>query len=212
MIPLTKKKILFILVMEENLPPQNFSLKNLRGSAKIDVVARTILSILPNYTNDIDLELHVIFAKTEPYLLTILDLPKRATHYDELEIAAMIRQPLNDFYDNGKLSATGDQISWQKLNNLTDYFKHIIVENYSLYYLHEQGTDFEHFSEKFATEESSCFILGGRHDISEEHEQLVLALNALKISLGKHSYLASTCTTFILFEIGKLITNKQIRK
>ena len=54
---------------------------------------------------------------------------------------------------------------------------------------------------------SNCFIFGGRHDISAEIEKLVDSIATAKISLGKRSYLASTCITFVLFELEKLEKN-----
>ena len=41
------QKILFVVILEEEPPKADFSLKNLPGESKIDVIARNILNLFP---------------------------------------------------------------------------------------------------------------------------------------------------------------------
>ena len=41
------QKILFVVILEEEPPRLDFSLKNLPGESKIDVIARNILNLFP---------------------------------------------------------------------------------------------------------------------------------------------------------------------
>ena len=79
-----------------------------------------------------------------------------------------------------------------------------IIDFKEAYYLHEKGKNINEEFSKNNLSDSYVFILGGRHDISKEHENLITKLNITKLSLGDKSYLASTCTTKVLYHLEKL--------
>ncbi len=194
-------KLRFILLMEENLPSQNFNLKDLPGASKIDVVSRVILSIFPNYTIHLEPELHVIFAKSG-HILVIRDLAKRDLPYDEIEIAAIIRDSLNEFYINPNLmSKDDDLIFWKTIDNFNSYLATTLVEYPFCYYLHERGTPIKNYLDEMQVNNQLCFILGGRHDIAKDHEKIILNHKVDLINLGEKSYLASTCVTAVIYHL-----------
>jgi len=199
-----KKKILFVLIMEEKIPAQDFSLKDLPGASKIDVVSRIILSIFPKYTSILEPELQVFFTKSS-HILTIRDLIHRKHPYDEIEIAALLKETLIDFYIEQKSINKDSLIFWHTVNDFESYLEKIMKDYPSCYYLHEKGDSINNYLEKMKIDNSSCFILGGRHDISDEHEQIVLAQKVVTINLGEKSYLASTCVTSVIFELEKIL-------
>ena len=86
----------FLLVLEEEIPQMTFSLKNLPGSSKIDVVARNILATFPSY-NNFDVNYIVLFTKNNPVTLTVRNLTEREKSYDEIEVASLIKESLQIF-------------------------------------------------------------------------------------------------------------------
>ena len=190
--------ILFILVLEEQFPKKDFSLKNLRGSSKIDVAARAILSVFPNQFSELNPKLHILFTKNDPHILEIIDIPHRTEKYDEIEIASFIRSKLNDDQLPG-----GIKLKTKKINDIKFYIKQQIKKYNIIQYLHEDGYVLSNLFESQKNAQSYCFLLGGRQDISLENEEIILSLEIPKLSLGKRSYLASTCITKLQYEISK---------
>jgi tRNA pseudouridine-54 N-methylase len=206
-----KKVVTFLLVLEEELPDVNFSLKNLRGSSKIDVVARNILASFPSFSN-FEVNYIVLFTKNNPTALIVTDLAKREKPYDEIEIASLIKTSLQDSYNQNAKTNSSEDLSlqffnWQHLKEVQSFFTQIKNTNEHVFYLHENGQPFNDIVQDIQIANSLCFIFGGRHDISEEMEKAVLKITSAQVSLGKRSYLASTCIVFVLFELEKLEIN-----
>lgn len=191
------KQILFILVMEEKLPDSNFSLKNLRGSSKIDVVSRAILSIFPNSYMNLEPKLHVIFTKDNPICLEISAIEFKED-LDEITIAAQIKALLKSesLHDGFIMNLT-------EIVSLEHYLKSIKSTYSDLIYLHEDGENLDNYFTKIGNTENYCFILGGRQDIEPENELLLERIGIIKVNLGTQSYLASTCLILILYEFSK---------
>lgn len=208
----SKKKIVtFLLVLEEEIPQVTFSLKNLPGSSKIDVVARNILATFPLISN-FDVNYIVLFTKNNPATMTVTNLAKREKLYDEIEVASLIKDSLQvslKQHDktNNKVDPSLQFFTWQHLKDVKSLFKQIKNANESVFYLHENGQPFNDILQDLQIVNSCCFIFGGRHDISAEMEKIVNSITTAQVSLGKRSYLASTCIVFVLFELEKLEKN-----
>ena len=190
-------KLTIIQIMEEKPPSKNFSLKDLPGASKIDVVSRCILSIFPNNIEQLDISFQAIFSKTDIHVLTVNELPLIDETYDEISVASMIKEAIQNTE-----SSNGD-ISWASVVDFQQYIFSVVSNHQATYYLHENGQSIEEIKDVLLQEESLCFIIGGRHDISQEHEKILDSFGAQQISLGKKIYLASTCITSILFELEK---------
>lgn len=211
MISSKKKVVTFLLVLEEEIPQVTFSLKNLPGSSKIDVVARNILATFPVISN-FDVNYIVLFTKNNPATLTVTNLAERDKPYDEIEVASLIKESLQKFLKqqdktNNCVDPSLQFFSWQHLKDIKSLFKQIKKDYESVFYLHENGQPFKDIIRNKQIVNSCCFIFGGRHDISTEIEKIVDSITTAQISLGKRSYLASTCITFVLFELEKLEKN-----
>ncbi len=211
MISSKKKIVTFLLVLEEEIPQMTFSLKNLPGSSKIDVVARNILATFPSY-NNFDVNYIVLFTKNNPVTLTVRNLTEREKPYDEIEVASLIKESLQIFLkQQDETSNCVDPslqfFSWQHLKDIKSLFSHIKNAFESVFYLHENGQPFNVIKQDIQIVNSCCFIFGGRHDISAEIEKIVDSITTAQISLGKRSYLASTCITFVLYELEKIEKN-----
>ncbi len=204
MISSKKKAITFLLVLEENTPDANFSLKNLPGTSKIDVVSRNILATFPSFI-DYNVEYIVLFSKNNPKTLTVSNLVNRINPYDEIEIASLIKESLNTNRDaNLSPDPSLQYFKWQNVNDLHIFFNNLKETYESIFYLHESGEPFAYILPKIQTTGSSLFIFGGRHDISDNIEKMVQKISTSRVSLGSRSYLASSCITYVLFELKKL--------
>ncbi len=206
-----KKVVTFLLVLEEEIPQVTFSLKNLPGSSKLDVVARNILATFPLISN-FDVNYIVLFTKNNPAALTVTNLAIREKPYDEIEVASLIKESLQIFLKqqdktNNCVDPSLQFFSWQHLKDVKSLFNQIKNDYESVFYLQENGQPFNDIIENLQIVNSCCFIFGGRHDISTEIEKIVDGITTAQISLGKRSYLASTCITFVLFELKLLEKN-----
>ena len=211
MISSKKKVVTFLLVLEEEIPQVTFSLKNLPGSSKIDVVARNILAKFPTNIN-MAVKYIVLCTKNNPATLTVTNLADREKPYDEIEVASLIKESLQIFLKqqdktNNCIDPSLQFFSWQHLKDANSLFNQIKNDCESVFYLHENGQPINDIIRNKQIVNSNCFIFGGRHDISAEIEKLVDSIATAQISLGKRSYLASTCITFVLFELEKLEKN-----
>ncbi|NHK31070.1 MAG: hypothetical protein FK730_06940 [Asgard group archaeon] len=201
------KQVHFLLILEETPPTSNFSLKNLQGASKIDVVARVILALYPRYTQKIDTSLDVLFTQDEAYLLKARGINDLKSPIDEISIAADIRTLIsleNSSSDNENL--TNLQAEWLSIVNLESYLKKLFLNYDDIYYLHESGEPFQKQFKQIIKNDSFVFVLGGRQDISKEHEKIILNLDGMKINIGKKAYLASSCITKIIFSLEKLLS------
>ena len=205
------QKILFAVILEEEPPKTNFSLKNLPGESKIDVIARNILTLYPRSNLKSSVTYYAIFTKNSPMVLQVNGLTIREEWYDEIETAALIRDsiviPAEKF--NVESINSKNEFQWYNLNNFQHFFEVITALQYSLIYLHELGEPIDTSLKLKGTKENLAYILGGRQDISPEHEQYLETIQVKKVNLGDKSYLASTCILKIIYEIDKVNAEPQ---
>ncbi len=191
--------MLILLLLEEKPPSRDFSLKNLPGESKVDVVARLILSLFPSFVETMAPQLQVLFTKESPWLLEVHKLPvEPSTPCDELEVAALIKKALNN-----EPLPEGASFHWQPVDNVGGYLRAIRAQGYQMFQLTENGQPLSHYKSVFQKEAKLCFVLGGRQDISIEYEAIITSLGGRKVSLGHKAYLASSCTTYLFYRLEK---------
>lgn len=199
--------------METEPPPCNFSLKNLPGAAKIDVVARCILATFPEEEQYlVPRRFSVIFTKGQPTVLTVKERIAGNPNYDEIAIAAQIKEAMNTNNNVGETSSELEEevewaktLCWVKIKNLDGYLQKLKEKDVQFIYLHEEGLPFKEELSSLLNDQNLLFILGGREDLSREREQILEELGTKKISLGNKSYLASSCISKILYEFEKMV-------
>ncbi|HUU78957.1 MAG TPA: hypothetical protein VMX55_11465 [candidate division Zixibacteria bacterium] len=202
-----KKRINFLVIIEAKPPIRDFSLKDLPGASKIDVVARNILTLFPNRNKDLKITYYALFSKENPHILKVKELCSKISLYDEIEIASLLKEKIQTPMDTFTIDSyqQKNDINWFQNTNLETFLKIIPKDETNIYYLHERGKSYENFLETFETNKNFLFILGGRHDVSEENEKIINEFNIQRINLGKISYLASTCLLKIVFEFEKIL-------
>ncbi|MBD3189920.1 MAG: hypothetical protein GF308_04725 [Candidatus Heimdallarchaeota archaeon] len=204
--------ISFLLIMETEPPPLNFSLKNLPGASKIDVVARCILATFPE-REDYFIPRHfsAIFTKGQPTALEVGKKKSKTINYDEIAIAAQIKEAITLKKDVIKhsseiiLEERKGTICWFQIIDLANYLQKLRGERKQFIYLHEGGDPFKEELPKLITDLNITFILGGREDLANEREKTLKKFGVKKLSLGTKSYLASTCISKVIYEFEKMM-------
>ena len=202
----SKKKLSFIIVIENPPPEKDFSLKNLPGASKIDVVARNILMLFPNNHQNLDLIYYAFFTKNKPHVLKVNSLNNQGKIYDEIKIASLIKEAYDNILHFEIDNKLGNQsMQWFNVNDFESFLNEFLNSEYLLYYLHEEGVNINEIDKILKSKGELVFILGGRKDLSDKHEQVLDSLCIEKVSLGPTSYLASTCLLALIHKIKKLI-------
>ncbi|MHA1126289.1 MAG: hypothetical protein ACTSSB_09560 [Candidatus Heimdallarchaeota archaeon] len=191
----------FLVVIENEPPHQNFSLKDLPSASKIDVIARNILALFPNQTPDLNITYYAFFTQKTPKVLVVKNLIIDDISFDEIFIASKIREA----FETSSSENTPEQMVWLSYHNFQTFIEEISKENDLLFYLKEDGSNYKNHIIKDVLAKKSLFILGGRKDISSTHEDILHSFNVEKISLGDKVYLASQCLSLIKYEFEKLL-------
>jgi tRNA pseudouridine-54 N-methylase len=205
----------FLIILEQKSPTNDFSLKDLPKAGQIDLVSRVILASFAEMFSQLPLVVDFFFhSEDESILLEINRLPKLDQEHiihDEISIAAAIRKAFkkpevefSELISNNKNQTAVPAISWSPIDSLSKLLKTIQEWDLShkFLYLHEQGQPFEQLLIKnqcFSNYQSITFILGGRKDPSRQHHKQLEAITDYNVSLGKYSYLASSCITKVLY-------------
>ncbi|MHA1739743.1 MAG: hypothetical protein ACTSXA_12240 [Candidatus Heimdallarchaeota archaeon] len=193
----------FLVVIENEPPQQNFSLKDLPSASKIDVIARNILALFPNQTANLNITYYAFFTQKTPKVLVVKNLVIDDSNSDEIFIASKIRDAL-------EITSSGEndnQMTWISVLDFQSFIETISAKNDVLFYLKEDGSNYVNHLTKSLLEKKTIFILGGRRDISDIHEEILHSFNIKKISLGKKAYLASQCLSLITYEFEKLLSH-----
>ncbi len=98
-----------------------------------------------------------------------------------------------------------NQMTWISVLDFQSFIETISAKNDVLFYLKEDGSNYKNHLTKRLLEKKTIFILGGRKDISDVHEEILLSFNIEKISLGEKAYLVSQCLTLITYEFERLL-------
>ena len=192
----------FIVVIEDRPPSPDFSLKNLPSASKIDVVARNILALFPNHEPNLIITYYAFFTKDSPKALVVNQIANDYELPDEINVASQIKTTF--------ATPSPERMYWESFPNFKAFLEQTIVKsNHSIFYLKEDGANYIPYFSPQLLEQRNTFILGGRKDLSDENEEILLTYAVEKISLGKNPYLASQCLSLITYEFEKLLSKKQ---
>lgn len=169
----------------------DFSLNDIAGAGRMDVVCRCVTSAL--WLSDElrkDTRFYVVLeGKPQPPKLIKFDpLKMRRVYPDERNIASHIR-----------IALTGKRQSGIEVE--TKSFEEFLKENSDkqLIYLHKDGKDIR----EFEFESDTFFILGDNKGLDESTERILDKLNAEKLSIGKHTYMASHVISIVHNELDR---------
>jgi tRNA (pseudouridine54-N1)-methyltransferase len=158
----------------------------------MDVVCRCLTSaLLLSYSLRRDTQFYVVLnGPPKPPVSLCFDTEKLKTIFvSERKNAHLIKTVLSEkFDDKWKETDSGIMISKKSFQSLIKELK-----NKPIYVLHEKGKSIG----KIEIEKNPVFIVGDHIGLPKKEEKFVLRYAKDKISLGKKSYLASSCITIM---------------
>ncbi len=192
----------FILRALKAFTSPNFSLNDLPGAGRMDLVCRCISSALW-ISNDLrrDTKIHVVLEgkPLPPKTITFYGKELKGLSPDERNIASHIRLALKKGLN---LKMNEEVEVWSGIKIAKKSFESLVKEKakeFQLIYLHPKGKDIREFEFK----EKVCFVLGDHIGIPRKTEKLLDRIGAERVSLGPKVYLASHCITIVNYELDR---------
>ncbi len=178
----------------------DFSLNDLPGAGRMDVVCRCINSAF--WISDgirKDVKLYTVLEGTPNPPLTIEFNSNRIRRFspDERNIASHIKIAINKFNELRETVESEPGVTIMRKG-----FEELVEEKNrecKLMYLHPSGTDIG----KCKFIKNACFILGDHLGIGEQTEVFLDKLKIEKISIGPQTYLSSTVIAVINNELDR---------
>lgn len=168
----------FLVISQRAIPNPNYSLKDLTGHGRIDVIMRCILascrliSKVENERNKIYCYLKGSVSKKTRGWIT---WDQEIFNEDEISIAAIIKNKWFEIFTPGPLEAL---------------LRGIAISN--IIYLHEDGEPFYNITNHISKD--SLVVLGAQSDLNDEdHTRIPIDL---KVKISDESMLASQAITF----------------
>ncbi len=165
----------FLLISQRAIPNPKFSLKDLPGHGRFDIIPRCILSANRELLGTRD-DIYCFLKGKNPNGWIYI---KSSDDDDEISLASKIKNEWNNIFHIG---------------NLSDLLEEIGIIN-KIILLSETGDDFQ------ANTPNDLVVLGAQKDITEEDIQIInkfsekYSIPVVKINLGNESLLASQSIT-----------------
>lgn len=169
----------------------DFSLNDIAGAGRMDVVCRCVTAAL--WLSD-DLRKDTKFYA----ILEGMPLPPKIIKFDPLRMRRVYPDERN-IASHIKIALTGKKQSGIEVE--TKSFEDFLNENSNkqLIYLHRDGKDIR----KFEFENDIFFVLGDNKGLNAEAERTLDKMKAEKISIGKHTYMASHVISIVHNELDR---------
>lgn len=164
----------FLVVSQRAKANPNYSLKDLTGHGRFDILPRCILAAKRKLMHSMGDAIYIYLAQG-PGWLTIPD-SINFQEEDEISLAAIIQKEWDTFYSSG----TFDEL-----------VKELLPEK--VYLLTEAGIPFSGREEL----DNAVIVLGAQQDLTNDELHILENYNLNEISLGEESMLASQAITFI---------------
>ncbi len=189
------------LIIGNNAVTRPFSLNDLPGAGRIDILCRCVsqsLFISHGIRRDVEVYLLLLGAPDPPKVVKISGREVRRMAPDERNIAGHIRKALSakaagDWFEVN----SGVFIARKSLEELLDE----LSSGYAVVYLREDGEDIR----KVAGElKNPLFVLGDHVGLKEDDERLVLEYAEKVVSVSPLSLMAEQCIVIVHYELDRL--------
>ncbi len=174
-------------------PTGEFNIKDLPGSGRVDLIARSIISAMWISHKLRDNKIHIVLngPPEPPKAFTVTSSIKRVSP-DERSIGIWMNKILQGKSNPGMSIAK---------KSFQDVIREKHSEGKNIFVLHESGEKIENIAKEDF--ENAVFVIGDNLGIPENDEKFALRYGR-KVSIGPKSYLASQCITFINIFLDKL--------
>ncbi|MBC7115378.1 MAG: tRNA (pseudouridine(54)-N(1))-methyltransferase TrmY [Archaeoglobi archaeon] len=190
----------FVLYSRKAVTTPKFSLNDLPGAGRMDLVARCVISALwLSHRLREDTRIYCILeGPPEPPKAVVFSPEMRRVYPNERGVASWIRIALKEGRNEEWVSVNpGIRVAKKSLNSVVEELRD---EGFEIYVLHEKGDPIS--SNEFG--ERVAFVLGDHIGLPENTERaLMRKYGARALSLGKLSYLSSACITIVHYELDK---------
>ncbi len=167
----------FLVISQRAFPNSNFSLKDLTGHGRIDIIMRCILAACRPISK-FDTETNTIYCylkgSDNPQEWGWLKWDNKIVNEDEISIAAIIKDRWSDLFTLGSLKELV-----------------LSLKSEHIFYLHENGLDLMEVVNDISN--NSLIILGAQSDLAES--DLFEISQLIQVKLSNESMLASQVIT-----------------
>jgi tRNA (pseudouridine54-N1)-methyltransferase len=189
----------YIVLGHRAITSADFKLDDLCGSTgRLDILLRCVnaaLFLSHGIRRDVEIVLILLGEPTPPKTIRINGTEVKYLNPDERSTAALIRNALLQKGEGERKCSPGIYVSERSyqevLSNLSKESK--------LYYLREDGEDIRSFD----IAKDCTFVLGDDRDLTEAEEEILMAYEPRKLSLGPISYHADHCVTLVNNELDR---------
>jgi len=179
----------FVLYARKARTDSDFSLDDLIGAGRMDLVCRCISSALwLSHNSREDTQIFVVLngPPKPPVTIWFRGSEFSKVYVDEITNAKWVKNILSMNFGKEWLDVEGTRVARKS-------FQEVLFElNGKNYVLHEKGE----FIDNVRLDKNPVFVLGDQIGLPDKEEKFALR-NGEKISLGKNVYLASACISII---------------
>ena len=195
--------IFFIKSSTINL--NNYTIKDIPGSSgRLDVISRCILAaLLKNANFEMNVKIWVFLDNYgtfifDPQSLDYDNFPKNEIKFTDYFVGILLNRSMNKENIKNPLRL----IKKSKID-ISDAINKFHQMDYSLYILKENGNDFFKLKYNILEKSNLVFIIGSQEDNFLDSKELSI-LNIPTISIGTHSYLASSVIRLLKLHLLEL--------
>ncbi|HIH62011.1 MAG TPA: tRNA (pseudouridine(54)-N(1))-methyltransferase TrmY [Methanobacteriales archaeon] len=177
-----------------------FSLKNIPGAGRMDILCRCIsqaIFLSHSIRESMEVYLLLLGNPNPPRVVKIRSDELRGMSPDERSVAGLIRKALK-FKAREKWTETnsGVFISKKDLIGLLEELSSF----YRIYYMREDGKDLRKLAGKM---KNPLFVLGDHLGVKKEDEKVILQFAEDIVSISKLSLMAEQCITIANYELDR---------
>jgi tRNA (pseudouridine54-N1)-methyltransferase len=177
----------------------DFKLDDLCGSTgRLDILLRCVNSaffLSHGIRKDVEIQLMLLGEPNPPKTVRIDGLEVKYLNPDERSTAALIRNALLQKGEGERKCSPGIYVSGRTYGEVLSN----VSKESKMYYLSEDGEDIR--TAEFGKD--STFVMGDDQDLTDSEEEILMAYEPKKISLGPVSYHADHCITLVNNELDR---------
>jgi tRNA (pseudouridine54-N1)-methyltransferase len=189
----------FIVLGHRAITSADFKLDDLCGSTgRLDILLRCVNSsffLSHGVRRDVEITLMLLGEPNPPKTIRINGTEVKYLNPDERSTAALIRNALLQKGEGERKCSPGIYVSER---NYQEVLSNISKES-KIFYLKEDGEDIRNV--QFPGD--CTFVLGDDQDLTKAEEEILMAYEPKKLSLGPISYHADHCITLVNNELDR---------
>jgi tRNA (pseudouridine54-N1)-methyltransferase len=189
----------FIVMGHRAITSADFKLDDLCGSTgRLDILLRCVNSaffLSHGIRKDVEIQLMLLGEPNPPKTVRIDGSEVKYLNPDERSTAALIRNALLQKGEGERKCSPGIYVSERSYGEVLSN----VSKESKMYYLREDGEDIR--TVEFGKDPT--FVMGDDQDLTDTEEEVLMAYEPKKISLGPISYHADHCITLVNNELDR---------